>query len=527
MNIESILIQLVCFSCAVLLLRARTLQRGWVIVAGSLLLVVGGLVWWAPAQAAWVSVSLWFGLILVPLYGFARVNRLVTQERYRAARHLVTWLRWFHPLDGWLEYPDVLRSLELGQQGDIDAAIAWLTQQQTLNQATVRTVTIMLYRMGARWPAIIDWVHANLTGMERFRSTEVGVIYLRSLGEMGRLNELLEELERFEQKLDPGDTTTLRLIRLYALAFCGQVHPVQDACQSGSLATYPNQIRQFWVATAEMAAGHDVLARQRLLELRQVADINQRRAIDWRLAQPAIDLDHILTTASRQIIIRLRTETQQENQYSLFSKLPQSTTTATKVLLLLNVLIFGVQSLIWLRFGDMGADLALMQLAMIPGLTVTGQWWRVITANFLHINLFHLLMNMAGLWFLGQWVETTWGTSRFLLVYAISGIGAMLTVALVAIATHAQPLVVVGASGAIMGLLGVVCAILLRGWQQHHARMAGRQLQFIFTIIALQVMFDLLNPETSMVGHISGLILGFIAGYMLSMVRSHQKPIRP
>jgi membrane associated rhomboid family serine protease len=78
-----------------------------------------------------------------------------------------------------------------------------------------------------------------------------------------------------------------------------------------------------------------------------------------------------------------------------------------------------------------------------------GEWWRLITAAFLHYGPFHLLLNMLALYWFGSLLEQRIGSGRFLLLYLVSGLagsaGALLW----------SPLVpTVGASGAIFGILG-------------------------------------------------------------------------
>jgi rhomboid protease GluP len=77
---------------------------------------------------------------------------------------------------------------------------------------------------------------------------------------------------------------------------------------------------------------------------------------------------------------------------------------------------------------------------------------------------------------------------------------------------------VVGASGAIMGLLGGIGAIYLQGWFKDRARVAAQRLRMIGLAVILQVCFDLLTPQVSFIGHASGLVLGFITVAILLLV---------
>jgi membrane associated rhomboid family serine protease len=87
------------------------------------------------------------------------------------------------------------------------------------------------------------------------------------------------------------------------------------------------------------------------------------------------------------------------------------------------------------------------------------QVWRLITYQFLHGNIMHILFNMLGLFFLGPTLEQHWGSKRFLIFYLSCGVaGALFYILLVAVGSL-QPLPMIGASGAILGMLAA-CAIL-------------------------------------------------------------------
>src|SRR5262249_9501831 len=83
--------------------------------------------------------------------------------------------------------------------------------------------------------------------------------------------------------------------------------------------------------------------------------------------------------------------------------------------------------------------------------TLSGEYWRLVTAGFLHANLLHSVLTMLCLWNLGQLPELLFGTSVTLAVYLLTGVGG----SLLSVAIH--PYVnEVGASGAIFGIAGAV-----------------------------------------------------------------------
>jgi rhomboid protease GluP len=153
--------------------------------------------------------------------------------------------------------------------------------------------------------------------------------------------------------------------------------------------------------------------------------------------------------------------------------------------------------------------------ALVPQEVLAGEWWRLLTANFLHFGWVHLASNMLGLFFIGRFVEYVLGFSRFLIAYLFSSIGSMLAFSLLTIELGDYQQILVGASAAIMGLVGVMIAIAFSDWRKEKSRLAARRLNFIALIIGLQFLFDITNPQVSFLSHLLGLILGFIIGSIL------------
>ncbi|NUP08339.1 MAG: rhomboid family intramembrane serine protease [Polyangiaceae bacterium] len=90
---------------------------------------------------------------------------------------------------------------------------------------------------------------------------------------------------------------------------------------------------------------------------------------------------------------------------------------------------------------------------LFPVLVEGGQWWRVGTANFLHLGVMHIFFNVAGLSQAGPLVEEAFGRARMLFIFAATGVLAMYCSAVVMPGTPTA-----GASGALMGLIGAAGA---------------------------------------------------------------------
>jgi membrane associated rhomboid family serine protease len=137
-------------------------------------------------------------------------------------------------------------------------------------------------------------------------------------------------------------------------------------------------------------------------------------------------------------------------QTSSFSFGPGPLSTALKALIGVNVVMFLATTFL---------PALQIQLGLVP------QWvlhdlrvYQVVTYMFIHAGLFHILFNMLALWMFGTELERIWGTRYFLKFYFLTGIGAgaltvMFSLLPFAFAQQVQQSVIVGASGAIYGLL--------------------------------------------------------------------------
>src|SRR5256884_7568239 len=133
-----------------------------------------------------------------------------------------------------------------------------------------------------------------------------------------------------------------------------------------------------------------------------------------------------------------------------------------------------------------------------------GDWWRLMTAAFLHYGPFHLLLNMLGLYWFGSLLERRIGSGRFLLLYLVSGLAGSAG-ALVVGPSSAT----VGASGAIFGILGA--GLVLE--QQRDSVFGGGALGVIVANLVLTFAW---SGNISVGGHIGGLIGGAAATLALS-----------
>lgn len=515
MDIHHIIIWVVCLSCVLTIIGAvRAGDRmGWVIVASTVLTVTILLLSFAPKWAILVGGSLWFVLLFLPSLLTIAIERLVYQQSYANARKLAKVLRFLHPVDRAVSYPEMLRSLEMAQIGNMIAAKEILDRYQDIKTPHGRYATISLYRMNAQWQELLVWIRDRIPKKLLLSDRDLMMNYLRALGETGDRNGLLQGLKKLEKIVSQTrDNVSLNTIRMTALAFCGEMESVKFLL-SNQLRVYSSEISQFWIATAEMSAGMETEAREKFKLLGNSKDASLQKAIAWRLSQTEVSAD--LTDESQQILVQMKLDIQQEERYGSAMQQTGKKAYVTYTLIGLNVFIFAIQ----MAYGRSDNIQNLYRLGgLVPLLVWQGEWWRLLTAMFLHINFLHLLFNMLGLQIMGEFVEARLGTRRYLIAYFFSGLGSMLFITILTVFFHYHPRqITVGASGAIMGIIGATGAILLKGWLYEKSKMAVNRLRSVLFIVGLQAAIDLSTPQISFVAHASGLVLGFLIGFVLAV----------
>jgi rhomboid protease GluP len=146
--------------------------------------------------------------------------------------------------------------------------------------------------------------------------------------------------------------------------------------------------------------------------------------------------------------------------------------------------------------------------AIVPGTIYFGHYWRLVAAMFLHASALHWVANSWALYQLGTLYEVMFGSKRFLAVYFITGIIASAASSLF---TNA---VSVGASGAVLGILGAFIFSILRSPVWRHEKWAkgliGQLLFWAILNIALGFTVDYIDNVAHIAGFAAGLLLGFI-----------------
>ena len=148
----------------------------------------------------------------------------------------------------------------------------------------------------------------------------------------------------------------------------------------------------------------------------------------------------------------------------------------------------------------------------------SGEWYRLVTAMFLHYGVVHLLLNMWALWVLGRELEALLGPLRFLTLYLVAGLGGNVAAYLFSSPNTASA----GASTAIFGLFAAVFVLMRR---------LGRDTSAILPILVINLIFTFTVPGISIPGHVGGLVVGALMALVLAYApgcdaRSSRRPAR-
>ena len=150
-----------------------------------------------------------------------------------------------------------------------------------------------------------------------------------------------------------------------------------------------------------------------------------------------------------------------------------------------------------------GTDSVLAKAALSGPAVADGDFWRVITAGFMHYGFLHLLFNMYSLYIIGGMLEPAIGSVRFALIYFVSLLGGSFGALLLS-----PDALTAGASGAVFGVMGAAIIYLRhRGINPMESGLG------IWLILNLAFTF---TAHVSIGGHLGGLAAGGIAAWIMT-----------
>lgn len=183
----------------------------------------------------------------------------------------------------------------------------------------------------------------------------------------------------------------------------------------------------------------------------------------------------------------------------------------TYVLLGINILAWILMTLTGYIFGWDLSDQLLVFGAKVNIFIAYGQYWRLLSAMFLHVGIVHLFFNSYALYANGPVVESLFGKAKFAAVYLLSGlIGSIFSYVF-------SPNASAGASGAIFGLLGSLLYFRRRN-KEIFSRVFGSRLMMV---IGINLFYGFVQPGIDNWGHIGGMIGGYLVANAVGLYREN------
>jgi rhomboid protease GluP len=141
----------------------------------------------------------------------------------------------------------------------------------------------------------------------------------------------------------------------------------------------------------------------------------------------------------------------------------------------------------------------------------TGEWWRLITAGFLHGGLMHILMNSWVLFDIGTQVEQSYGTARYLVIYLVSTMTGYL-----ASLYWAPNVLSIGASAGILGLFGAMIVLGMRDHSAYGEAIRKMYVRWALLCLAIGILPNLIGLSFGLdnAAHIGGIAGGFVVAYI-------------
>jgi len=486
---------------------------GYATLLGANLVLVVTMIGTGNTQGArfFIAVGGFIMLVIVPSLLRALTRRAMSAERFGLALRLSRVRELLQPGAGGSREREMLSALALARQGRTQEAIGmlegWGARGGPERLLEAQEQIVALLSMERRFPDAIAYGEALGPAATRRPVLCAGLVRAYAeVGNLGRAAELLERLETGPAGTDASATELVNQARLFFLAQVGEADALAYLLSpnSGFLPSMPAKVRAYWRGVALMRAGRVDAARAELLRAQALAGSDEERlraAVRERIAAgPGEPASEDIVRFARGVALRAR----------VHRGLPHGSIRRVAPLTVgLGVLLIALTALI--EIGGSSGDL--WSLIRAGGLfrpaVGEGDWWRLVSATFLHGGWLHLGLNVYALIMFGRFVEPLYGTARFFVLYVASGVIGFWA----SFRFSATPLSV-GASGSIFGLLGAAIAILLarRGhWPEGWRRSTLGTFAFLAAInIYIGFKLPMIDNAAHLGGFASGLVLGVL-----------------
>ena len=491
----------------------------WWLAANGLVLLAGAFaLGWAAPRAGVIVAAVFVPLVVAPVtLGRLAQRAILGNDMRRAARYMQA-AAVVHPSAGTRFSARLITAQVPDALADKVAALRHLAPtvtpaQQVLVQATIR-------RVAADWHGLLDDLHKRPARGDHGADIAVKPLEIRALGETERIDEMVRVYDAAKPSLNAAD---LADCQLFVLAFCGRLAEVQTLLAQ-RFKGEANDMSAYWTAIAARGAGSSDPDWRRLLGAlaQSAASATTRRQAERLLATP-VDERERLSGAATAIVDALA------NRVRLLPPPPRGgiaggilTSPVTLVLIALILAAYTIE--IYQGGAENLRILAELGAMWPPYVLVEGEWWRLVTALFLHFGPLHVGVNTFMLFLLGRDTERAFGSWRMLLIYAVGGVASSGFVLWLMANGYSRQAVLVGASGAIFALFGAIVARHVASWARTRDAQDMRAVVQLAVAVAIQTAIDLSVPQISFAAHAGGLVTGLVLGLVLAALERRVGP---
>jgi rhomboid protease GluP len=210
----------------------------------------------------------------------------------------------------------------------------------------------------------------------------------------------------------------------------------------------------------------------------------------------------------RDTAVAVEQEAKESEEVEKIMRLNDGSRTLTIAIIAINVLVFLAMAVTGAGIFSPSTESLLQWGGNFRPYTTDGDWWRLITSTFVHAGIIHIAFNMYALYMAGFYLEPMLGKLRYATAYLCTGVLASIA----SIALHDQPIVSVGASGAIFGLYGVFLALLTTRLIPN--KMRKGLLQSIGIFVFYNLAYGASASSVDNYAHLGGLVSGLVIGYL-------------
>ena len=445
-----------------------------------------------PDQAGYIAIVSYVVLFVAPFLLRSLATRRAMGGRWAEAARFAGLAAILHPAPDLRHEQRYARAMVALQDGDGApmAALAAVAPPALRQQIAVATLIEQ-----DRWTEMLALLPPHPT-----HATALATV--RGLAETGRLDEAVAACGAVEKQLP---AFIRNLCHLWIFAFAGRPAAVEILLRRAFPFLSANG-KDYCRALAATGAGDAAEGRRLFADLAANGTTARTRVMAARHlegglppARPNAQSRAILDAAEAAVVATMGLRKPRLRDFPV-----------AIALVLANSAAFVAE---WAKGGTEDGDVLIDLGALWPPLiTEDGEYWRLLTAAFLHYGPIHFTGNLLMLAAIGAATERILGSARMAVVYLSGAIGVSAFVSVAMQRGWIEERYFLGASGALFALMGAETAFLLSRWRKLGLRTDLMGVAALIGVIAFQLGFDQLVPVSSSAGHVSGFVIGFVTG---------------